>query len=113
MEAGVDGPVYLIWPNLQYFSLCLKKLKYAPYFTPNFFSMLPIIIFGANFLASLVGCPCVATAYNNIHLNDPSKKFQEFLLIISALCIIYFLIWLTDVIVYSMQICLGTTRPMK
>jgi hypothetical protein len=34
-------------------------------------------------------------------------------LIVSALCIIYFLIWLTDVIVYSMQICLGTTRPMK
>jgi hypothetical protein len=41
------------------------------------------------------------------------KKIQDFLLIISALCIIYFLIWLTDVIVYSMQICLGTTRPMK
>jgi hypothetical protein len=41
------------------------------------------------------------------------KKIQDFLFIVSALCIIYFLIWLTDVIVYSMQICLGTTRPMK
>jgi hypothetical protein len=61
----------------------------------------------------LVGCPCVATAYNNTHVNYPSKKFQDFLLIVSALCIIYFLIWLTDVIVYSMQICLGTTRPIK
>jgi hypothetical protein len=38
----------------------------------------------------LVGCPCVATAYNNTHVNYPSKKFQDFLLIVSALCIIYF-----------------------
>jgi hypothetical protein len=41
------------------------------------------------------------------------KKIQDFLLIVSTLCIIYFLIWLADVIVYSMQICFGTTRPMK
>jgi hypothetical protein len=41
------------------------------------------------------------------------KKIQDILLIVSALCIIYFLIWLTDVIVYSIQICLGTTRLMK
>jgi hypothetical protein len=38
----------------------------------------------------LVGCPSVATAYNNTHVNYPSKKFQDFLLIVSALCIIYF-----------------------
>jgi hypothetical protein len=38
----------------------------------------------------LVGCPCVATAYNNTHVNYPSKKFQDFVLIVSALCIIYF-----------------------
>jgi capsule polysaccharide export protein KpsE/RkpR len=31
------------------------------------------------------------------------KKIQDFLLIVFALCIIFFLIWLTDVIVYSMQ----------
>jgi capsule polysaccharide export protein KpsE/RkpR len=41
------------------------------------------------------------------------KKIQDFLLIVSAICIIYFLIWLTDVIIYYMQICFGTTRPMK
>jgi hypothetical protein len=50
----------------------------------------------------LVRCPCVTTAYNNTHVNYPSKKVKGFLLIVSALCIIYFLIWLTDVIVYSM-----------
>jgi hypothetical protein len=61
----------------------------------------------------LVGCPCVATAYNNTHVNYPSIIFHDFLLIVFALCIIYFLIWLTNVIIYSMQICLGTTRPMK
>jgi hypothetical protein len=55
------------------------------------------------FKTYLVGCPYVATAYNNTHVNYPSKKFQDFLLIVSALCIIYFLIWLTDVIIYSMQ----------
>jgi hypothetical protein len=43
----------------------------------------------------LVGCPCVATAYNNTYVNYPSKKFQDFLFIVSALYIIYFLIWLT------------------
>jgi hypothetical protein len=26
----------------------------------------------------LVGCPCVATAYNNTHVNYPSKKIQDF-----------------------------------
>jgi hypothetical protein len=39
---------------------------------------------------TLVGCPCVATVYDNIHVNYPSKKFQDFLLIVFALCIIYF-----------------------
>jgi hypothetical protein len=38
----------------------------------------------------LVGCPCVATAYNNTHVNYPPKKFQDFLLIVSALHIIFF-----------------------
>jgi hypothetical protein len=38
----------------------------------------------------LVGCPCVATAYNNIHVNYPSKKIQYFLLIVSALYNIFF-----------------------
>jgi MFS superfamily sulfate permease-like transporter len=61
----------------------------------------------------LVGSPCVATAYNNTHLNYLSKKNSRFLLIVSALCIIYFLIWLTDVIVYFMEICLCTTQPIK
>jgi hypothetical protein len=32
-----------------------------------------------------------------------TKKIQDFLLIVSVLRIIYFLIWLTDVIVYSME----------
>jgi hypothetical protein len=32
-----------------------------------------------------------------------TKKSQDFLLIVSALRIIFFLIWLTDVIVYSVQ----------
>jgi hypothetical protein len=41
------------------------------------------------------------------------KKNSRFLLIVSALCIIYFLIWLTDVIVYFMEICLCTTQPIK
>jgi hypothetical protein len=50
----------------------------------------------------LVGCPCVATAYNNTYVNYLSKRFQDFLLIVSALYIIV-LIWLTDVIVYCMQ----------
>jgi hypothetical protein len=38
----------------------------------------------------LVGCPCVATAYNNTHVNHPPKKFQDFLLTVSALRIIFF-----------------------
>jgi hypothetical protein len=52
---------------------------------------------------TLVGCPCVTTAYNNTHVNYSPKNIQDFLLIVSALRIIFFLIWLTDVIVYSMQ----------
>jgi hypothetical protein len=51
----------------------------------------------------LVGCPCVATAYNNAHVNYLSKRSQDFLLMVSALNIIFFLIWLIVVIVYSMQ----------
>jgi hypothetical protein len=38
----------------------------------------------------LVGCPCVATAYNNTYVNYSLKKFQDFLLIVSALHIIFF-----------------------
>jgi hypothetical protein len=39
---------------------------------------------------TLVGCPCVATTYNNTHITYPQKKIQDFLLIVSALCIIFF-----------------------
>jgi hypothetical protein len=38
----------------------------------------------------LVGCSCVATAYNNTYVNYQPKKFQDFLLIVSALRIIFF-----------------------
>jgi hypothetical protein len=38
----------------------------------------------------LVGCPCVGTAHNNTHINYPPKRSQDFLLIISALYIIFF-----------------------
>jgi hypothetical protein len=27
----------------------------------------------------LVACPCVATAYNNTHVNYPPKKFKNFI----------------------------------
>jgi hypothetical protein len=37
----------------------------------------------------LVGCPCVATAHNNTHINYPPKRSQGFLLIVSALRIIF------------------------
>jgi hypothetical protein len=40
-----------------------------------------------------------------------TKKSQDFLLIVSALRIIFFLIWLTNVIVYFIQYILP--RPMK
>jgi hypothetical protein len=30
------------------------------------------------FKYGLVSCPCVATAYNNTHVNCPSKKFKIF-----------------------------------
>jgi hypothetical protein len=54
------------------------------------------------YIYTLVGCPCVATAYNNTHMNYPPKN-QYFLLIVFALRIIFCLIWLTDVIIYSIQ----------
>jgi hypothetical protein len=38
----------------------------------------------------LVDCPCVATAYNNNHVNYLSKKSQYFILIVSAFHIIFF-----------------------
>jgi hypothetical protein len=38
----------------------------------------------------LVGCPCVAAAHNNTHINYPPKRSQDFLLIVSALRIIFF-----------------------
>jgi hypothetical protein len=40
----------------------------------------------------LVGCPCVAMAHNNTQVNYSLKWSQDFLLIVSALCIIFFLI---------------------
>jgi hypothetical protein len=46
----------------------------------------------------LVGCPCVATAYNNIHVNHSPKKLKFFIDCLRPLYNI-FLIWLTDVIV--------------
>jgi hypothetical protein len=50
----------------------------------------------------LVGCPCVVTAYNNTHVNYQSKKLR---FCIDCLRSPYniFLIWLTNVIVYSIQ----------
>jgi hypothetical protein len=48
------------------------------------------------------------TAYNNIHVNYPPKRSQDFLLTVFALYNI-FLIWLTDIIVYSMQYVLYNT----
>jgi hypothetical protein len=72
--------------------------KFSPYITfslifpPIFLS--PAAVFPKyfpythhNYKISLVGCPCVATAYNNTHVNYLSKKIQDFLLIVSALCI--------------------------
>jgi hypothetical protein len=38
----------------------------------------------------LVGCPYVATAHNNTHVKYIPKKSQDFLLIVSALRIIFF-----------------------
>jgi hypothetical protein len=37
----------------------------------------------------LVGYPCVATTHNNIHVNYPPKRSQDFLLIVSVLCITF------------------------
>jgi hypothetical protein len=39
----------------------------------------------------LVGYPCVATAHNNTHENYPQKDLKLFLLIVSALRIIFFM----------------------
>jgi hypothetical protein len=39
----------------------------------------------------LVGYPCVATAHNNTHVNYPQKRSQDFLFIVSALRIIFFM----------------------
>jgi hypothetical protein len=39
----------------------------------------------------LVGCPCAATAHNNAYINYPPKSSQGFLLIVSALHIIFFM----------------------
>jgi hypothetical protein len=50
----------------------------------------------------LVGCPCVATAYNNTYVNYPPKTSQDFLFIVSALRIIFFYL-ANDVIVYYIQ----------
>jgi hypothetical protein len=37
----------------------------------------------------LVGCPCVATGHNNTYVNYPPKRSKVFLLIVSALRIIF------------------------
>jgi hypothetical protein len=41
-------------------------------------------------LSILVVCPCVAMAHNNTYVNYPPKRSQDFLLIVSALRIIFF-----------------------
>jgi hypothetical protein len=38
-----------------------------------------------------VGYPCVATTHKNTHVNYPPKRFQDFLLIVSTLHIIFFM----------------------
>jgi hypothetical protein len=38
-----------------------------------------------------IGYPCVATAHNNTHVNYPPKRSQDFLLIVSAIRIIFFM----------------------
>jgi hypothetical protein len=43
-------------------------------------------------LTLLVGYPCVATDHNNTQINYPPKISQGFLLIVSALRIIFFFI---------------------
>jgi hypothetical protein len=59
----------------------------------------------------LVGCPCIATAYNNTYINYPLKK-SRFLLIVSVLRIIFF--YLANLCYCLLNpICLRTTRPMK
>jgi hypothetical protein len=51
-------------------------------------------------------------AYNNTHVNYPPKRSQDFLLIVSALCIIFF--YLANRCYCLLHaICVGTTRPMK
>jgi hypothetical protein len=54
-------------------------------------------------LVLLVGCPCVATAYNNINVNYLPKKISRFFIDCLRSSYNIFLIWLTDVIVYSIQ----------
>jgi hypothetical protein len=49
-----------------------------------------VICQNLRFYELLVGCPCVATAHNNTHVNYPPKRSQDFLLIASALRIIFF-----------------------
>jgi hypothetical protein len=41
-------------------------------------------------MLEILGYPCVATPHNNTHINHPPKKSQDFLLIVSALRIIFF-----------------------
>jgi hypothetical protein len=43
-----------------------------------------------DYIVVLVGCSCVATAHNNTHVNYQPKRSQDFLLIVSALCIMFF-----------------------
>jgi hypothetical protein len=67
-------------------------------------------------LSRLVGCPCVVTAHNNTHVNYLPERSQYFLLIFFIDCLLFlhniFLIWLTNVVVYSSQ-CLGTTSQIN
>jgi hypothetical protein len=48
-----------------------------------------LINYLGNISSILVGCLCVVTAHNNIHVNYSSKRSQDFLLIVSALRIIF------------------------
>jgi hypothetical protein len=60
----------------------------------------------------LVGCSCVATAHNNIHVNYPRKISQDFLLIVSALRINFFgLTKRVDIVVKERPCRHGNVEP--
>jgi hypothetical protein len=55
------------------------------------------------FSPKLVGYPCVATAHNNTHVKYLPKRSQDFFIYCLRFLHNIFLIWLTDVDVYSIQ----------